>query len=83
MTEQMTGGPLTDLHVLATFESQEALLAGMRRSVSWIKISEAQAIIALVTEERLKAALCPDGFSEREVELAVEVFRHYAELHHG
>jgi hypothetical protein len=75
----MTGGPLTDLHVLATFDSQEALLAGMRRAVSWVKISEADAVIALVSEERLKAALAPEHYSEREVELAIEVMRYYAE----
>jgi hypothetical protein len=71
---------MADIHVLATFESQEALLAGMRRAVSWVKISEADAIIALVNEERLKAALVPDHYSEREVELAIEVMRYYADL---
>jgi hypothetical protein len=70
---------MADIHVLATFDSQEALLSGMRRAVSWLKISEAQAIIALVNEERLKAALVPEHYSEREVELAIEVMRYYAE----
>jgi hypothetical protein len=71
---------VADLHVLANFESQEALLAGMRRAVSWIKLSEAGALAALATEDSLKLVLCPHHYSEREVELAIEVFRHYADL---
>jgi hypothetical protein len=70
---------VADIHVLATFESQTALLFGMRGASSWVKISEADAIIALVREDSLKAALVPDDYSDREVELAIEVFRYYAE----
>jgi hypothetical protein len=69
-----------DIHVLATFESQEALLAGMRRAVSWIKVSDATAVTVLASEERLKEVLCPAWYSEREVELALEVMHCYAEL---
>jgi hypothetical protein len=68
------------IRVLATFESQEALLAGMRRAVSWIKVSEADAIIALASKERLMDVLCPDEYSAREIELAVEVVRYYAQV---
>jgi hypothetical protein len=70
----------SDIHVLATFRSQEALLAGMRRAVSWIKVSEATAVTVLASEERLKEVLCPQWYSEREVELAIEVMHCYADL---
>jgi hypothetical protein len=68
------------IHVIATFESQEAMLAGMRRATSWIKIEKAAAVIALSSEPRIKMALVPDHYSEREVELAIEVMRCYADL---
>jgi hypothetical protein len=32
------------VHVLATFESQEALLAAMTGAVSWVQLSEAETI---------------------------------------
>lgn len=74
---------MTDsIHVMATFDSNEDLLDGMRRAVSWIVLDEPHALSALAGEERLKEVLCADGgdgpwYSEREVELAVQVWRDY------
>ena len=69
---------MSDIHVLATFESQEALLAGMRRAVSWIRLDDAQVLAALATEDSLKLAL-GGWYSDAEIEKAIRVFHDYAE----
>jgi hypothetical protein len=69
---------MSDIHVLATFESQEAVLAGMRRAVSWIRLDEAQTLAALATEDSLKLVL-GGWYSDAEIEKAIRVFHDYAE----
>jgi hypothetical protein len=65
------------IHVLATFESQEAVLEAMKGAASWIKLTDAQALAALALSGRddppdpyasraLRPGLSRSGFEEEE-----------------
>jgi hypothetical protein len=64
------------IHVLATFESQEALLNAMAHAVSWGKITEAEALQVLAPEpaDPYASTKLRPGLERMKQELAQSLF---------